>query len=274
MWTITLSRPRSNELASLSVECPHNLRAADQFGLLIAVWCQRVRDRIEVDGIVQPFSFGFLAGEVFVESTGGRISNQGRLSVEAARFKIVNTEVDQAKKGAAVEGKIAADLPKWLSFGRTGVELGGHLNRTVSKTEQKEGEQYRIFWRVADAGYNFWRIFGIGLNQENLLENKILGDEPLCYIEASDKNQIDVNVSFRCDLRDLWFQRETTPHPIDRRFDNDQEEKNRTAVARRVIAVALNRKSTNADVKAGYGAVILAAQKLTSVRSSNVVTGE
>jgi hypothetical protein len=125
-----------------------------------------------------------LAGEIVVEPSSGRISNQGRLEVQASRFKIFLTETNRTNKDGAVGGQFGIEFPKWIGFGKGAADLSGHLNRTVSKVEQQEGEQYRIFWRVADAGFNFWRVFGVGLNEENVLENKILGDEPLCTIAA------------------------------------------------------------------------------------------
>jgi len=273
MWAVSILPPRSRDekLASLSVECPRNMRTEDEFGLLVALWCGKVWNCIEADGIRHQFCFGFFAGEVVVETSAGRISNQGRLEVEAGRVKITAKETGESKTDTSVGGQIGFELPKWFGLGKGAADVGGHLNHTVSKIEQKDGEQYHIFWRVADAGINFWRVCGFGLNKENVLENKIIGDEPLCRIAGDREETIQVTVSFRCDLRDLWFQRASqATGPRDVRFDKEQDERNRAAVAGRVIAVALNRRAAAIDDGADFGTVILAKQKLKSVRTSRI----
>jgi hypothetical protein len=90
-------------------------------------------------------------------------------------------------------------------------------------------------------------------------------------IAADREIAIEVTVSFRCDLRDLWFQRASqAAGPRDVRFDKEQEERNRAAIAGRVIAVALNRRAAAIDDGAGFGTVILAWQKLKSIRTSRI----
>jgi hypothetical protein len=82
---------------------------------------------------------------------------------------------------------------------------------------------------------------------------------------------IDVTVQFRCDLRDLWFHREgTTSSSSDSRFDKRQDERNRVAVAARVVAVALNRNAAAIDANAGWGTVTLAKQTLRSTKSVRI----
>lgn len=270
MWTISTSSARfaDEKLASLSVESPTNLLSDDSFSLLVALWCGRIRDRIDVDGAPQRFTFGFLAGEVVVQPNGGRISNEGRLEVEAGRFKIIQSETDQTKRDGAIGGQVGIDIGKWFGLAKAAADVGGHLNRTVSKTEQKDGEHYQVFWRVADAGHNFWRVFGIGLNSESVLENKIIGEDPLCRIIAEENHSVDVSVSFRCDLRDLWFQREDPSNSSkDLRFNKEQEERNRTAVATRVVAIALNRSAGEANIEHPDQSIVLARQKLRAERT-------
>jgi hypothetical protein len=269
MWTIIPSQAvfADEKLASLSVECPTNMRNDEEFGILVALWCGKIWDRIRVNDVMQQFCFGFLAGEVSVETSAGRIANQGRLEVEACRFKVVQSETNQTKNDAAVGGQFGLEVPKWISFGKAAADLSGHLNRTVSKIEQREGEQYQVFWRVADAGFNFWRVFGVGLNRENVLENKILGDEPLCRVIADGADTIDVSIDFRCDLRDLWFEREMRPDAVrDLRFDKQQDDRNRAAVAARVVAIAL-KPLKDTDATASWGTVTLARQKFRSARN-------
>jgi hypothetical protein len=270
MWTISTSSTRfaDEKLASLSVECPTNLLTEHGFGLLVALWCGRVRDRITVDDSTQKFSFGFLAGEVVVEPNIGRIMNEGRLEVEAGRFKIVESATDQTKKDGVMGAQLGFDIGKWFGLAKAAADLGGHLNRTVSKTEQRDGEYYQVFWRVADAGHNFWRVFGVGLNAESVLENKIMGDDPICHISSEGSHQIEVLVSFRCDLRDLWFQHDDPENRMkDSRFNKEQEERNRAAIARRVIAIGLNRTLSQLDREPNEQSVVLARQKIRAAKA-------
>lgn len=268
MWTVSTSSAHfaDEKLASLSVECPTNLRTDRGFGLLVALWCGRVRDRIEVEGTLQEISFGFFAGEVAVDPNGGRISNGGRLEVEAGRFKVMQSETDQTKKEGKLGAQLGYDIGKWFGLTKAAADVGGHLNRTISKTEQKDGEYYEVFWRVADAGHNFWRVFGVGLNAEGVLENKIMGDDPLCHIAVDQDDQIEVLVSFRCDLRDLWFQLEASQPSKDSRFTKEQEARNRNAVARLVVATALNRVVIQSEDEAREQMVVLARQNTRAER--------
>jgi hypothetical protein len=275
MWTISISSARfaDEKLASLSVECPTNLVTDRDFGILVALWCGRIRDRININGGLHKFSFGFLAGEVVVEPSGGRISNESRLEVEAGRFKVVQSETDQTKNEGQLAAQLGFDIGKWFGLAKAAADVGGHLNRTVSKTEQKDGEYYQVFWRVADAGHNFWRVFGIGLNAESVLENKIMGEEPLCYIAVDGNQPIEVLVSFRCDLRDLWFQQEDLLQLTrDSRFSKEQDERNRHAIARRVVAIALNRTLNQSGRELTEQSVVLARQKIRLENAESEVT--
>lgn len=270
MWTVSISAPyfADERLASLSVESPTNLRAIEEFGLLVALWCGRVRDHIKIEDGAHEFCFGFRVGELVVDLTGGRISNQGRFSLEGGQVKIAQSETDAAKREGSAGAELGINVGKWLGgFGKAEAALGGHLNRTVSKTEQKESTYSHTSWRIADAGHNFWRVFGLGLNSEGVLENRILGDEPICHIVAEqDSDHIEVLVSFRCDLRDVWFKREGTFKVIiDARFAAEHSERNRMAVASRICAIALDRTVSRAADKAD-GTVVLAKQELRAIR--------
>ena len=148
------------------------------------------------------------------------------------------------------------------------MNVGGQLDRTISQSEQKNREFVQKFWRVADAGHNFWRVYGLDLNQDNVLEHKIIGDEPLCHILPELKsNSIDIVVTFRCSLKDLWFQRTSAvPARVDPRFDQKQSELNRAAVAARIAALALNRTTNINEFGVAEGDVVLARQALRAVR--------
>jgi hypothetical protein len=268
MWVTAVQSARfaDERLASLSIESPTNLQTPDELGLLVALWCGRVHDQIEINGERCTFSFGFVAGEVVVDVSGGRIQNQGRLQIEARRLKISQKESDEAEKRGSFGAQVGFEIGKLFGASKPGIDLQGHLSRNLSKTEQKNGEYYRIFWRVADAGYNFWRVSGVGLNEDNILENKILGDQVLCHVAADSRERIEITVSFRCELIHLWVQRKATcKSPKDLRFSLDQDERNRIAVATRVLAKALKRGGLE-NTNAADQVAVLARQRLTVER--------
>jgi hypothetical protein len=270
MWKISVSPARfaDENLASLSLECPTNLQSPDELGLLVALWCGRARDIVRVGNRRIPFNFGFYAGEILVEPTGAYIKNEGRLSVEVGRLKIVQSESDRSSKAGKLAGGASFDLSKLLGFGKISAEFGGVLDKVASRTEQVDGEYYQTYWRVADAGFNSWRVFGLGLNAENILEYKIIGDVPICFISPNeDETEIEVNISFRCDLRDLWVESEETKTlSTNLPAEIEQENRNRAAVAARVIARALNRHTAMVDLKSSEGLVVLARQKMRGAR--------
>lgn len=274
MWatSITATWFADEKLASLSIDSPTNLRTADEVGLLVALWCGLTSDRIETENGTHDFSFGFHVGELVVVPTGARICNEGRLRTDGGHVKVAQSKTDQAKRQGSLGGQFGVNVGRWLgALTKAEIDVGGKTDRTVSRTEQIDREFIQPFWRVADAGHNFWRVFGIGLNPENVLENRIMGDEPLCRIQAETNcASFDVKVSFRCSLRDLWFRRnDNVQTPPDFRFHKEGAEQNRKAVAKRVIALAMSRTaglSNPGDVESN---VVLAEQTLIARRTSD-----
>jgi hypothetical protein len=271
MWTVSITSTQyaDEKLASLSIESPVNLHTSEGLGVLVGLWCGRLHDRVQTDEGMLQFAVGFQVGDVVVEPKGGQISNRGRLQTTGGHLKVVQSEMDQAKRHGAAGGQLGINLTKWIgSLAKADANVGGQLERTISQTEQKNREYIQHFWRVADAGHNFWRVYGLGLNQENVLEHKIIGDEPLCHILPElESTSIEVVVTFRCSLKDLWFQRTSAvPTPIDSRFDQKQSELNRAAVAARIAALAIGRAAKISESGVSEGDVVLARQTLRAVR--------
>jgi hypothetical protein len=273
MWTVSIASTQfaDDRLASLSIESPANLHTKEGLGLLVGLWCGRLHDEIQTDlGLLQ-FSVGFQVGEVVVEPNGGQISNRGRLQTSGGRLKVSQSEIDHAKREGVAGGQFGVNLSKWIgSLAKADVDIGGKIESTTSRSEQKNREYVQDFWRVADAGHNFWRVYGLGMNQENVLEHKIIGDEPLCHILPElDSDAIEVQVTFRCSPRDLWFQRTNAmPIPTDPRFSQKQAELNRAAVVGRIAAIAISRttKSAGPGIE---GDLVLAKQTLRARRNEH-----
>jgi hypothetical protein len=272
MWTVSITSTKfaNEKLASLSVESPANLHTHEGLGLLVGLWCGRLHDRIPIEDGMLEFAVGFQVGDVIVEPKGAQISNRGRLQTTGGHIKVATSETDQSKKHGSTGGQLGINLSKWIgSFAKADINLGGQLDRTISQSEQKNREFVQKFWRVADAGHNFWRVYGLDLNQDNVLEHKIIGDEALCHILPEPKSSsIDIVVTFKCSLKHLWFQRTSAiPARVDIRFDQKQSEINRAAVAARIAALAISRTTSidGADVP-DEGDVVLAMQSLRFVK--------
>jgi hypothetical protein len=271
MWTVSIATTQfaDDRLASLSIESPANLHTKEGLGLLVGLWCGRLNDEVQTDQGPLQFSVGFQVGEVVVEPNGGQISNRGRLQTAGGHLKVSQSEIDYAKKEGGAGGQFGISLSKWIgSLASADVDIKGKIERTTSQSEQKNREYVRQFWRVADAGHNFWRVYGLGLNQEDVLEHKIIGDEPLCHILPElESDSIEVEVTFRCSLKDLWFQRtNVVPIPPDPRFSQKQAELNRAVVGARIAAIAISRTAKSGGSEIREGDLILAKQILRAVR--------
>ena len=270
MWTVSITSTQfaDERLASLSIESPANLHTKEGLGLLVGLWCGRLHDEIQTDQGPLQFSVGFQVGEVVVEPNGGQISNRGRLQTTGGQLKVSQSEIDHAKKEGVAGGQLGVNLSKWIgSLAKADLDVGGKIERTTSQSEQRNREYVQHFWRVADAGHNFWRVYGLGLNQENVLEHKIIGDEPLCHILPElESDAIEVLVTFRCSPRDLSFQRtNASPISTDPRFSQRQAELNRAAVVGRIAAIAIGRTTKSVGSGIGEGDLILAKQTLRAV---------
>lgn len=267
--SVTAAEYADEKLASISIESPVNLHTSEGLGLLVGLWCGKLHDQVQTDYGPLGFSVGFQIGEVVVEPRGGQISNRGRLQTTGGQLKIAHSEMEESKKHGDVGAQLGISLPKWISsFSKVDAGVGGKLEKSTSHTEQKSAEFTQHFWRVADAGHNFWRVYGLRLNQENVLEHKIIGDEALCHILPElNSSRIEVTVTFRCALRDIWFQRtDSRAGPSDSRFDPKQAEVNRAAVAARIAALALGRAAHIGKAASGDGDVVLARQTLKAAR--------
>src|SRR5216683_6012075 len=137
MWTVSIMSAQyaDEKLASLSIESPANLHTSEGLGLLVGLWCGKLHDRIQTDEGVLQFAVGFQIGEVVVEPKGGQISNRGRLQTTGGHLKIMQSDVDQAKKHGAAGGQLGINLTKWIgSLAKADADVGGRLERTVSHT--------------------------------------------------------------------------------------------------------------------------------------------
>lgn len=274
MWKIACSPANlaDRDLAAISLQVPENLQSENQLGLLLALWCGRVREKITVSGKVASFSYGFHAGEILVEPRGAYIRNEDRLKKEASRERIAHTKTDQTDKGASLQGEAGVDAGRWLPFGKISLSAGGQLKRAASKTEQINGEYFQIYWRLADSTDRSWQVFGIGLNTDGVLEYKIIGDEPLCFVSPlSGSREIEVTITYQCDLRDLWFEKEWAAGEVtDMRFRPEDSDRNRAVVASRIVARALNRRSFERAAGVSKDIVVLARQHLQASKEAKI----
>jgi hypothetical protein len=234
-------------LASIQADVPHNARSGEELGVLVGLWCDRETIEAPLAAGVKRYEIGFTVGEVAIRVEGAELSISGRYSQECFRRKVPET----AKETSARDAKAGASLgikAKFFSTIEAGADAGGGMSRGFQSGQERNGEYFHVFWRVADAGRDYWRVFGYGLNDDNVLENRILGDAPLCYVRpGANPAAIKVDVRFRCDLRDLWFGPARSEPSDPRGPGKDRHvaplEINRTAVAAAVAALAVARRS-------------------------------
>lgn len=268
-WEVEVEKPRFAiaRLASLQIESPKNSRTQDEIGVLAALWCGRESIELAVSNERRKFSFGFTSGELQVSCKNGKISTANRFKQEIYKENIEQDEKGSAKREGKVGGVLGFKLPNFLSIGKVEGEVGGEISQGSAIIEQTKVQYQRPRWRVADAGHNIWKVYGFGLNKDNVLENKIIGDEVLCYVIPEDSRQdVSITVRYLCDLKDLWFKygaEEAAPRTIDDDFN-----RNRELVASAIVAKALNRSSRRSEGMSGPRLVLLCQQRLVAKRLS------
>jgi len=251
------------KMASINVEVPRNAIGNESLGLLVGLWCQKDSVDVSAAGRPAPVQFGFRAGDLYVETKNCRISNKNRYSSVAYEVEIGEEKRKSLEAGAGAEGGF--DLGSIVSFipflqGKATAKIA----RDQVSTERSAGTYKLRVWRCADGGRDFWRLHGVGLNQDHVLENRLLGDETLCDLTFEDASSpMTVTVTFVANLRDLWvgFPEEDSK-TTDKRFAPDTELENRKSVARAIIGKALKSRQNRFDTKAGTGQVALAAQRV------------
>ncbi|WP_257195962.1 MULTISPECIES: hypothetical protein [unclassified Bradyrhizobium] len=179
-WDIQVGEPRFAvpRVASLQTVSPRNAHAPDTIGIFVSLWCGRDHVELGDDGL-DWLSYGFRVGEIQIDVKNGRISHEGRYKQEFFRQKVDQNSKDTTTKEGKAGAILGFDIGRMFGATKLGAELGGKLSAGSLVFEEKRGEYFQVIWRVADAGHNVWRLEGTGLNPEGVLENKIVGDEPL-----------------------------------------------------------------------------------------------
>jgi len=256
-WKVQLGEPKfaMPQIASLQAASPRNSHSPESIGIFVSLWCGRdVFDLSPNSG--DWLSYGFRIGEVQVEVKGGVISHEGRFKQEFLRER-----VDQIAKRSAASGALAPEssqLEGSLAF------KGNNISRGSQFVEEKRGEYFRVVWRVADAAHNTWRVFGDGLNHEGVLENRLIGDDPLFFVEPhEDIDEIRVTVSYFVDLFGLW---------VDETFRGDGTNgadgglRARQAVSAAILAKALRKSGIKSGNTNSERLVLLCQQRLTATK--------
>jgi hypothetical protein len=266
-WKIQAEKPKFaiSRLASLQAESPSNSQTDDEIGILVALWCGRENIQIDVEKTIHRFNVGFTVGELELSVKNGRISSQNRFTQEFYREKIDQNAKDTSTKEGKAGGFLGLDFSKFFSGAKFSIEGGAKIARGSVNLEEKKGNYYRVYWRVADAGYNHWKCFGHGLNEHSVLENKILGDEILCFIiPEKDNDNVEILVRYYCDLQDLWFEYEHDAGMLAK--VSEKSHRNREVVASAIVARALNNSSRRDEGISGRRLVLLCQQRIIAKR--------
>ena len=201
-WKVQVERPKFafSRLASLQTESPANSHAAGELGVLVALWCGRESIQVGNRETLGRFTFGFTVGELEVSVKNGRLSPHSRFKQEFYREKIDQNEKDTSTKEGKAGAFFGLDFTKLFSGAKFNIEAGGNISKGSVVLEEKKGEYYRVYWRIADSGHKRWKCFGDGLNTNNVLENKILGDDILCFvIPEEEKDEVQIVVKYYSD---------------------------------------------------------------------------
>ena len=271
-WKVQTEKPRFaiSRLASLQVESPINSQTQEGLGVLVVLWCGRESIQVSVEAERRTFSFGFTVGELEVSIKNGRISAENRYKQEIYREKIDQNAKDTSTNEGKVGGAFGVDFSKFFLGAKVGAEAAGNISKGSAVIEEKKGEYYRVYWRVADAGYKYWKCFGFGLNEDNVLENKILGEDVLCYVlPDAQKKEVHILVKYVSDLKDLWFRYE--PEAGSNSSPVNDFHRNRELVASAIIAKALNRSSRRLEGTTRSRLVLLCQQRMVATRATEAV---
>ncbi|UFZ06125.1 hypothetical protein LQG66_07425 [Bradyrhizobium ontarionense] len=248
-WKVRLGQPKfaAPRLASLQAASPSNAHSPETIGIFVALWCGRDMFDLSTNS-GEWLSYGFRIGEIRVDVKGGFISPQGRFKLEFCREKIDQTASRIAARGGPSRRTLSASLKQ------------DQISRGSQVYEEKRGEFFRVVWRVADAGHNTWKVFGDGLNAENVLEHKIIGDDPLFFVEPNDDaDEVRVTVSYFGDLFGLWIDEQAGAAKL-----NGSESGLRTKQA--ICAAVLAKSLRTSDDSQGERFVLLCQQRLIATR--------
>jgi hypothetical protein len=248
-------------IASLQAESPINARSNNELGLLVSLWCGRDILEVPAHDAKQSYSFGFTAGEVQIDIKNGNISTTNRYKQEFYREKVDRSLVK--KKGRKAKGGLSWSfgLSHFLPRSKISTEISAA--NEANELQTNKNEYWQVFWRVADHGIRTWRVYGAGLNEDNVLENRILGDEILCFVVPDETaSMVEITVSFRCDIRDLWFHPERPANRAKIFQKSVPIERNKEAVASVLLSKSLNRRSVGGESGADERFVTLCKQRL------------
>ncbi|MFC1459345.1 hypothetical protein ACETIH_22095 [Microvirga arabica] len=211
-WMTASARPKFavERIASVAAEVPTNVRTSEQgLGLLVGLWCGKDRIDLPLEADTHTLAFGFTTGEIVVDVKGGWISTKDRFKQESYRQKRDEKSTQTASRDQKGGVGVGLGISKIANILQLCIDAEAKTSRGLVSLEEIHGEYYHVIWRVADAGHNFWRVFGHGLNEDGVLEHKVLGDEVLCTVVPDPGcSRVDISVTFRCDIRDLWIKTE------------------------------------------------------------------
>ena len=243
-WLVTSKAEAAvDDLCSLDLEAPSQLRTDEGFGLLVGAWFDVKTESFKVDGGERLLSYGLRSAKVTVETC-----DQTKIGIQGRHEKIVHTESVETKvtEGQTKQGEAGGVLgfatPKFWRSIEVRASGGGEWKRAVTREKNVDGSYERVYRSVWNAGQKYWRLAGIEPdNDTGVLSRNMLGDEPLCQIQFQNANlgQAEVHVSIDSHLRDVWVELA----PVEGASkEQKQSDKNRSAVCSAIFAKALNSK--------------------------------
>jgi hypothetical protein len=262
-WNIEVGEPKFAvpQLASLQAASPRNTHSADSIGVFVSLWCGR--DHVDLaETSLDWLSYGFRVGEIQVEVTGGVISHEGRYKQEFFRQKIDQGAKDTSEKEGKLSGALGFDFGKLFGTAKLSADAGGKISSGSVVFEEKRGEYFRVAWRIADAGHNVWRVFGDGLNPDGVLENKLIGDEPLFFVEPNkEASQVQITIKYFADFFGLFIDDRSTGG------NADLAARRRESIVSAIVAKSLKKAANGQNSRR---LVLLCQHRLTANKISEM----
>ena len=208
MWEIETRKAEIpfERIASLLLDSPINSHSDNEIGLLVELWCGRQRVMHSIEHSKNLIEFGLTRVEVVVDLSSGRISSENRLKKEFINKEVALEGKKETNKGWSIKGVLKSGIGSAKGKNYIGIDTSLDKGALESASEKSSLNYETKIWRVADSGYNYWSVFGVGLNEYDVLENRVLGDELLCFIRPGNgARKQKINVSLRCRHDDIWL---------------------------------------------------------------------
>ena len=272
MWKIEIkdAAVADPNLLEMDAECPTQFRKDDGgVGLRVAIWCKRSAYPVKIRKNEGLFSFGFTEGELSVQAIGLKIAIEQRFSDIAYKKDFSSSEQSHSEKSGGLEGNASLSAAMALGSSKNAnldASINGKASKASTQTNQIEQEHSQTQYRVRPSGLNTWLLNGTGLNDENVLDEQILGDSLLCHLnKTTSSNDAAITVQFHYDTLHLWVDADEISKYKSTLSRKPIKETNivKSAILTALVAKTLTRKHNVDAVIEKDSKILVASQEIT-----------